>query len=398
MANTLLTPTQVTRKALTILHQKARFIGSINRQYDDQFAGSGASVNGKIGPILKIRTPNRYTVRSGAVMSVQDTPETSIDLTVSTQKGVDVNFTSQDLTLSLDDFSERILEPAMSVLAANIEADALSMRKDVYNQVNNTGSAATFAKLLAGRKQMVDGLTPDGDWTALLCTQDNVDLVDSLKGLFNNQASISKQYRDGVMGNTAGFDFMESTILGQQTRGSGNGSYVVTTTVTTQGQATVDVQTGTGTIKAGEIITIASVNRVHPETKASTGALHQFVNTIDSPGGSVTLTISPAMYTTGALQNIDAFPQATAAVSIAGTASTNYGQSLLYHKDAFAFVTADLILPKNQHFAAREVIDGISMRIWQGTDIVNDKFPCRIDVLYGYKTLRPQLASRLANN
>src|SRR6476620_11358945 len=125
MANSLLTPTAVTREALRILHQKLNFVGSITRDYDDSFAKKGA----KIGDLLKIRLPNQYTVRSGATLSTQDTSETSTTLQVATQKGVDLNFTSVDLTLSLDDFSKRILNPAMAVLAAAIESDALNMRK-----------------------------------------------------------------------------------------------------------------------------------------------------------------------------------------------------------------------------------------------------------------------------
>ena len=92
------------------------------------------------GDTLKIRLPNQYVVRTGPTLSAQDTTESSVPLQIATQKGVDLNFTSSDLTLSLDDFSGRILEPAMAVLAAAIEADALSMRKDVYQQVNNAGS------------------------------------------------------------------------------------------------------------------------------------------------------------------------------------------------------------------------------------------------------------------
>lgn len=396
MGNTILTPTQVTRKALLVLHQKLRFCGSINRQYDDSFAKSGA----KIGDTLKIRLPNQYTVTSGATMSAQDSVESSVSLQVATQKHVALNFSSAELTLSIDDFSTRFIEPAMAVLAAAMEADALSMRKDVWNQVNNTGSAATFRKLLDGRAKMVDNLTPDGDWTALLNTTDNADLVDALKGLFNSPKELSKQYRDGVMGNTAGFDFMENTHLAKQTRGSGDGNYVCnTSTGLTSGSANLVVTGGTGTIKQGEIITVAGVTAVHPETKVDTGVLQQFVVTADSAGGSVTLTISPIPVTSGATQNVTiASAGASKAVTIAGTASTNYGQSLLYHKDAFALVTADLTMPKGAHFAAREVYDGISLRIWQQGDIVNDKFPCRVDVLYGFKSIRPQMACRLANN
>lgn len=195
MPNTILTPTQVTREALAVLHQKLNFVGNINRSYDDSFAKDGA----KIGSTLKIRLPNQYTVRTGATLSAQDTAEQSVDLTVATQKGVDLNFTSTDLTMSLQDFSARILEPAMSQLAASIEADALSMTTDVYQSVWNGGASATFQRVLAGRKIMQDALAPLNDRNALLNTQDNADLVDALKGLFNDQTSLSKQYREGYM-------------------------------------------------------------------------------------------------------------------------------------------------------------------------------------------------------
>ena len=393
MANTLLTPTAVTRKALRILHQKCRFIGGVNRQYDDSFAKSGA----KIGDSLKIRLPNQYVVRSGPTLSTQDTTETSTTLQIATQKGVDLNFTSVDLTLSLDDFSERILEPACAVLAAAMEADALNMRKDVYQQVNNAGSAATFAKLLAGRKLMVDSLTPqDDNWTALLNTQDNVDLVDALKGLFHDSAAVKQQYRDGMMGRTAGYDFFEHTMLEKQLRGAGNGSYL--SNGATQTGATIGVDTGTGAINAGEIVTFAGVYSVHPETKVSTGVLQQFVVTADYAGGNGNLSIAPAIVASGATQNVSNSIADNSAMTIAGTASTPYGQSLLFHKDAFCFATADLVMPQGVDFSARENYDGISIRIVRQYDINNDKFPCRLDVLYGYKTLRAQMAARLANN
>src|SRR5688572_5763206 len=122
MANTILTPTAVTREALRILHQKLNFIGTINRGYDDSFAKKGA----KIGNDLKIKLPNQYTVRSGATLDVQDTVEDSVTLTVSSQKGVDINFSSEELTMDLDSFSKQVLDPAMAVLAANVESDAMS--------------------------------------------------------------------------------------------------------------------------------------------------------------------------------------------------------------------------------------------------------------------------------
>ena len=392
MANALLSATAVTRESLRILHQKLSFVGNVNRQYDDSFAKSGA----KIGDSLKIRLPNQYSVRTGAALSAQDTTETSTLLQVATQKGVDLSFTSVDLTLSLDDFSKRILEPAMSVLAAAIESDALSMRKEVNQQVNNMGAAISFARVLEGRKKMVDSLAPAGTWNALLNTTDSVNLVDALKGLFQDSKEVATQYREGKMGRGAGFDFMESTHLSTQQRGAGNGAYLVNDSVTS-GDGIVTVDTGAGTIRKGEIVTFAGVNSVHPETKADSGVPQQFVVTADHAGGAGDLSVSPAFISTGPGQNVSALPADNAAIAIAGTASVNYGQSLLFHPDAFAFATADLVMPSGVDFARREVLDGISMRIVRQYDINADRFPTRIDVLYGFKTLRPQLACRLAN-
>lgn len=391
MANTLLTPTAVTRKALMILHQKLNFVGSINRQYDDSFAKSGA----KIGDSLKIRMPNQYTVRSGATLSAQDTTETSTTLQVATQKGVDLNFTSVDLTMNLDDFAERILEPAMSVLAANIEYDAINgMYKKIYNSVWNGGSAATLAKVLAGRKILQDALAPDGQRTALLNTQDNVDLVDALKGLFHDSKEVSKQYRDGFMGRTAGFEFAENTLIPAFTRGGSSGAYL--TNGAAQSGATLTVDTGATAPSEGDVITIAGVYAVHPETKVSTGVLQKFV--IGSGATTTSFPISPAIVATGATQNVSNTAADNSAVTFLGTASTAVGTSLLYHKNWATFATADLVMPNGVDWKAREVMDGISIRIVRQYDINNDKFPCRLDVLYGYKELYPQHAVRLHNN
>lgn len=396
MANTILTPTAVTREALRILHQKLNFIGNINKQYDDSFAKTGA----KIGDTLKIRLPNQYVVRTGATLSAQDTVETSTSLQVATQKGVDLNFTAVDLTLSLDDFSSRILEPAMAVLAANIEADALSMSLDVYNNVNNIGSTLTMNKLMTGRKVLNDNLAPmDDNRTALLNTQDNVDLVDALKGLFQDSNAISKQYKEGMMGRTAGFDFYENTLVPTQTTGTALSATTYTVNGAGQTGSGVIIATGATTFKRGDIITFAGCNRVHPETKADTGALQPFVVTADYAGGAGTIQISPAIVSaaTGA-QNVTASPTNGGAITKVGGASAIYRPSMVFHRDAFTFATADLILPKGVDFAAREVMDGISMRIVRQYAISSDTLPTRLDVLYGFKTIRPQLACRLLNN
>jgi len=394
MANTLLTPTAVTREALRILHQKLNFIGNINRQYDSQFAIEGA----KIGETLTIRLPNEYTVRTGKTIAVQDTDEQSVILTLATQKGVDVEFSSADLTLSLDDFSKRILEPMMTVLAANIESDALSMFLDVFNQVNNIGSASTFRTILDGRKILVDNLAGATNLKINLDTQTNVDMVDVLKGLFQDSASISKQYLEGMLGRTAGFEFFENTLMPRHVTGTDDGTGDYLTDGAAQTGKTLVIDTGTGTLLKGDIFTIGGVNRVHPETKVDTGNLQQFVVTTSTGTSATSLAFEPEIIPTGARRNVTNAAADGQAITKAGGVSATHDISLGYASDAFTFVTADLRMPRGVDFAAREVMDGISMRIISDYDITNDQFPTRIDVLYGFRTIRAQIAVRYANN
>lgn len=399
MVQTLLTPTAVTREALRILHQKCNFIGTIDRQYDDKFAKSGA----KIGDTLTIRLPNQYTVRTGKVIQTQETVEPSTTLTVATQKGVDVNFSSAELTLSLDDFSKRILDPAMSVLAAHLEADAMSMYKDVYNETSDVGATATLALVLDASKRLTDNLAPMPR-VFNMRTNTNADLVNVLSNNFNPQNQQSRQYREGILqADFMGFgEVYQNTLWPIHTTGTddGTGDYLINGANQTGASITVD--TGAGTWKKGDVFFITGVNRVHPETKADTGRLQQFVVTSDVAANATSIPLSPSIVISGAYQNVTAAPADKAPVlkvesdqSTAVGASADYDISMCYHKEAFAFATADLIMPKGVDFSAREVMDGISMRIVRQYDINNDQMPCRIDVLYGYKTVRAQLAARL---
>jgi len=394
MANSILTPTAVTREALRILHQKLNFVGNIVRDYDDSFANKGA----KIGDTLRVRLPNQYTVRSGAVLNVQNTQENYVPLQISNQKGVDLNFTSAELTLSLDDFSKRILDPAMAVLAANIEADALSMYKDVYQSIWNGGASATYNKALDGRVLLNRSLAPFADRTALMDSISMADVVKDTKTLFQDATSLSKQYKDGYMGRAAGFDWSENTMMPSHTRGSADASWVCnTSTGITSGSSTITITGGGGTSSVGDVFTIAGVFSVHPETKVSTGVLQQFVVTAGVAAVGRLMSLSPV--TSVATQNITIVGAGSGkAVVWGGTASTAVQTSLLFQKDAFAFATADLVMPQGVDFARREVQDGISMRIVRAYDINNDQFPCRLDVLYGYKTIRAELACRTASN
>ena len=394
--NALINDTKITRESLRILHQKLNFIPNINLQYDDSFAVSGA----KIGSQLKLRLPNQFTTRTGATYSAQDVTEASETLTVGTQKGVDFEFSSAELTMDIDRFSERYLEPAMSQLAASIESDALSMYKDVYNTTGSTGSALTFKNIMEGKKRLTDNLAPLGQRAVILDTQSCVDILDSTKEFFNAQSNIKGQYREGVIGRTGGFDWYENTLMPRHTTGTAvNGDTLYNINGAAESGATLTVDTGTTTFLEGDVITIDGVFRVHPETKVSTAVLQQFVVTADSGATATSLAISPSLTATGATQNVSNVPADNAAINkVNGGASADYDQSLAFHKDAFAIAFADLEKPSGVDMCAREVSDSISLRFIRDYDVTSDAFKSRFDVYYGYKTARPQLATRLICN
>jgi hypothetical protein len=393
--NTLLTPLMITRKALQILHAKMNFIGNINRQYDNSFAQSGA----KIGDSLRIRLPNQYTVRTGAPLQVQDTIETSVTLKIDKQKGVDTQFSSAELTLSLDDFADRILEPAMAVLAASVESDALSMMADIPASVGTAGTPIVDLLPYLQAKAILDmNLAPPSPRITMITPMMEASIVNALKGLFQDSTSIANQYKEGIMGRTAGSDWVSNTLIGPQAAGT---AVLTTIAVTganqTGGSLILGGFTAGDTLKRGQSFTIPGVFALKPESLTPTTVLKTFSVAGDFTAGSATGTvnITPEIIATGPYRNVSNVPADTSILTFAATTGAGSQQGMLFHKDAFTFATADLVMPKGVDFAAREVMDGISMRIVRAYDINSDAFPCRIDVLYGYKTLRNSQAVRI---
>jgi hypothetical protein len=394
MSNTLLTIDQITRKSLVVLHQKLNFIGNIDRQHEASFGNEGR----QIGETIRIRLPNQFTVRTGQVWSAPAITEQSVNLTVNRYRGVDMNFSDQDFALRIEDFTARHIDPAMSVLAAHIENDAMSMLNSVYQVVNNVGATIGTRQVGQARKLLTDALAPSGDRTLIMNTQDNLDYIDAVKGLFQDSTSIAKQYREGMTGRSAGFDVYENTLIPTPTTGTALSATTYTVNGANQTGSGVIVATGSTTFAVGDVVTFAGCFRVHPETKQATGDLQQFVVTAAYAGGAGTLAIAPAIVTSGARQNVSASPTNGGAVVKVGGASAVYRPSVAFHRDAFTFATADLPLPKGTDMASRKVMDGISMRMIRDFDSVNARFITRLDVLYGYTAQRPELAARILSN
>jgi len=399
MANSLLTIDMITRKALEILENNLVITRNVNRQYDDSFAVAGA----KIGSTLRIRLPDRALVTDGAALQVQDDNEQFTTLSVASQKHIGINFTSAELTMQLDDFAERVLKPRVSQLAASIDADVANSFQNIFNTVGTPGTTpATSLVLLQAQQKLNESAAMMSPRYATVNPAANANLVEGMKGLFNPVDTVSRQFKNGLMGTgVLGYEEINmSQSIKQFTTGSRTGTITVDGTMTAQGSSKITLNGTTGnTLAVGDVFTIASVFAVNPQTRESTGSLQQFVVTAANTAASSKFTdvsISPAIYTAAsALATVNSFPQNLAAVTFVGSASTQYPQNLIYHKDAITMATADLIMPQGVDMASRQVHNGISMRIVRQYDINNDRMPCRIDVLYGYSVIRPQMAVRL---
>lgn len=401
MANSLLTIDMIGNEALRLAHEKASFIGTINRQFDDSFG----KTSGKIGDTLRIRVPSQYTRRTGSrVMDVQDMTEQSTSLVVATQDGVDMRVNSRQMALDLQNFSRLHLEPAMATLISGIESDVLQgCTKLTYNVAGTAGTAITdLGPVGDARAKLNKYLAPkDSNRAVQIDSVTMSGMVNGLKGLFQDSQQIKEQYREGMIGRTGMADFYENERVWTLTNiadvtGTTDGAALVT-----DGGSTLDMHTTVVSPAVGCVFTIAGVYACHPETKAAYSHLQQFTVTATSASGACT--ISPATYLTGARKNVCSSTGADLAttdfnsktLTFVGAASTSYVQGLMYHQDAFTFATAELPLMADAAKCVVKTYDGLSIRVWQASDIRNDEMLTRIDMLYGYAAIRPQWACRL---
>ena len=400
MANTLLTLDEITTEALAVLHEHLPFIGTIDRQYDSAFV----QTPGKIGESLRIRLPAEYEVTTGRSLVLQDTTQRQVTLTLATQKHVGIQFTGIERKLSLEEYSKEHLEPAMSVLASAMEADALTMALDIPSLVGTPGTTPVTLKVwLDAVAKLNQQLAPKGDKRCIqMDALTQASMVDFLKGQFNDQNEIGKQYLEGMMGKALGCKWYENNLIPNITIGTQDSTTPLINGASQSGATlAIDGLDSGATIKKGTVFTIASVNAIHQETKASYGYLKQFVVTADTTAvgtAMAALPISPSIYTDGGLQNVDAGPADDAAIiheTFAGVANATNPNNLMYHKNAFAFVMADLPLYGGADKCVMVKKDNLSMRCWSEGLIGSDVLATRIDVLYGFKTIRPELAVRI---
>ena len=337
MANSILTGDVIVDRMLAQLDQQSTFLNKINTQYDSYFGGRGA----RVGDSVRVKVPQRSKIRRGRIADLNPINDQTITVGLDEQIGVDVGATSAELALDIDDFDRDYITPNAPNLIAAIEAAVLEkVIPLVPETVGDYGAFDDARTALEAKARLDNNLAPSSDRIMLLNSSAQVQIVDGLKGLFNDQGKVGRQYRTGEMAtNTLGFDWFQSTLMPSLTRGTGAG-YLVNGA--TQSGAALIVDTGTGTINEGDTFTIAGVYAVHDQTKQQLGYLREFTVTADHAGGAGTLQITPSITVDGVRQNVSALPADGAAITIEGTASTVYGQNVAFAKDAFYFVTADL--------------------------------------------------------
>jgi hypothetical protein len=412
MANNLLTISKITNEALMVLENELTFTSEVDRNYDDQFAVVGA----KIGNTVNVRRPGRFIGTTGPALNVEDFNETSTPVTLSTQFHVDTQFTTVDLALSLDMFSDRVLKPAVAAIANKIDFDGMTMAKN--NTANIVGTAGTppsdlITYLTAGAYLDSEGAPRDGRRSCIVEPFTGATIVNSLKGLFVPQEAIGEQYRKGLMGrDSAGMNWKMDQNVVPQTFGSYSGVTLATNTATFTGSLTsgwaqtstitITPTGGTANLKQGDVINIANVFAVNPQNRQAYGSnkLRNFVVTQAVSGsGAMSVTVSPAIITAGQFQNVTvAATSSTAVVTPFNNTGVVSPQNIVMHKNAFTVAMADLELPEGVHFAGRasDKDIGLSMRVVRQYTINNDSIPTRIDVLYGWAPLYPELACRVA--
>lgn len=402
MANTLEVIDYITKETLRIGHEKATFLGTIDRQYDAEFGKKGM----KVGDTIRIRKPEKGTIRSGRVANVQDSEETHTTLTVSTQKGFELAFNSAEAALSLDDYIKRKIEPRMAMLISTIESEVLQgATKLVYNTVGTAGTPpADLAAVGAARAKLNQYLAPkDGNRFVQMDSVTMGGMVNGLKGLFQDSTQIKEQYREGLIGRTGMADFYENERTWTLTNISDVTGTTDAAALVTDGGTTLDMHTTVASPAVGCVFTISGVYACHPETKAPYSHLQQFTVVTTSAGAAVT--ISPPTYLTGGKKNVVSSSGAELAttdfnsktLTFWGNASTSYVQNLMYHKEFCTFATADLPLRGGADRCVRKEYDGLSLRVWEDSDIKNDEQILRVDILYGWNVLIPEWGCRISS-
>lgn len=396
MANAVITPDIIAKEALMQLENNVVMGKLVHRQYKEEFVTVGATVD--------IRKPVKFVASDGATRVNQDVEEAATPFTIDKRKHVSWKFSTQDLTLSIEQYSERYIRPAMIALANQVDSDLCALHTGVFQNVGDNATPATFLEFGAASTRLDESAVPSEDRRLVLNPQGHLYAADLLKGLYNPEL-VKGAVRGISVGPLAGFQTYMDQNIKRQVQGTwgttplvAGGSQSVTyanaghSYGSTSQTLNVDaLTTTTGTAKKGDKFTIDGVYAVNPVSKETLSFLQEFVVNADATAngsGAATINISPAIIVSGPFQTVSAAPADNAGINLAGSHVAN----LAFHKNAFGLVTVPLELPDGASFKARESHNGYSVRVVKDYDIDTDEDVIRLDILYGVKTLYPELA------
>ena len=393
MSQTTLVPQVISKESLFILENNLVAAGKVNRKFENQFV--------KIGTTLTIRKPNRFLVTTGPSLQIQDINEPSTSVTINTQAHVDFQFNTQDLTLVIEEFSERYLKPAMAELASFVDYTVLGQWSQVFNEVGTPGTLpSNFSSLSPVGQRMDELAAPQSGRVLILNPAAYWSMAAGLVGLYVK--SVAEPALKGFLANIANFEI----YLDQNIQNKTVGSYSGTPTVNGAGQTGSSLVTQSWgnsistLLNVGDVFTIAGVYAINPKSRQSTGSLQNFAVTATASSngsGASTISISPAIVTSGPYQTVSGSPANAAAITVRGSAGVSYAQNLAFVKDTFGLVMVPMEVPQGVDFAARSTYKNISLRVLRAYDINNDTLPCRVDVLFGTATYYPETGVRLTN-
>ena len=401
MPNTNLTVDWIGNEALRLAHEKLQFIGSINREFDSSFKPG-------YGNAIRIRVPSQYSVTNGRVIDVQDSVEQSTSITVATQTHVALRYNSQEMAQDLVNFQKLHLEPAMAQLASDVENTVLTgCTRLTFQNVGTAGTAISSLQVPGlARARLNQQLAPKSNRSIVMDSVTMADLVHGFAAYFNPSNAISEQYREGLVARTSMADYYESERVLSLANSAVSTLSTMSTYTITEGDIDIIISTNVTTPTTGMTLTIGHTSTggifaCHPETKAAYGHLQTF--TVLAGSNSTLINISPTIRITGPRKNVcrangdDLIVSSltTALVTFTGAANSTYPTPLMYHRDAFTFATAALPLMDDAIRCVVKTYDGVSLRVWEASDIRNDEKLTRIDILYGYAAIRPQWACRM---
>lgn len=410
MANTINNskdaPGIIAKAAAKALADELHFCKSIAKADETDYKGK----NGYgAGDTIYLSKPARFVPQTtfDITSSQQDIVEekTALPLDIISTIGVNIDSMEFASEIALKNTINRVVKPAVQSIAQDVEQRMIEKATDAtFNAVGTPGSTTfNVSTVLSSRSRMNKGLCPKDDKRFLLMDSEaGASAVNARSGIFQDASEVAKQYKQGYVGRADGFNWMESELLNLHTNGNDVTGVAVDDGSVSEGASTLHVDgltTTTGTVKKGQVFTIAGVYAVHPITKETMSHLQQFVVTADATAdgsGDADLAISPSLYAaSNGLQNISALPADNAALTFVGSADTGYTQNLAYHKDAFRMVSVPLIMPENAEFAAQHTYKGVTVAVIRDFDINTRKMVTRLDFLGGLAAERPEWACRL---